>query len=114
MLKTILPIYKNQLIILRAFSVLDTWKWGRGLRQPIYSWQSPVYFLPAIGVVLPRFGMMKNGNLQISQQLSNDYTNKFTFAAAHSNIVAAGYAFVEFLNSPDLANLPPSDWPDPQ
>lgn len=53
-----------------------------------------------------------NGHaLQISHELSDAYTNAFAFASAHSNIVAAGYAFVAFVSSTNFPNIPASELP---
>jgi len=53
-----------------------------------------------------------NGHaLQIPQVLSNTYTNRFAFAAAHSNQVAAAYEFVTFVSSPAFLNIPAQDLP---
>jgi len=49
--------------------------------------------------------------LWISQELSDAYTNRLAFAAAHSNIVAAGYAFVAFVSSTNFPAIPDTDMP---
>jgi len=43
--------------------------------------------------------------LQIPKSLSDAYANAFAFAAANSNIVAAGYEFVRFISSSNFVSL---------
>ena len=50
--------------------------------------------------------------LQISKALSDEYTNAFAFAAAHSNEIAAAYTFVAFVSSTNFPNIAPTNLPD--
>lgn len=51
--------------------------------------------------------MTSSGNpaLQISNALSDAYTNAFAFASANSNIVAAAYEFVTFVSSTNFVAI---------
>jgi len=50
--------------------------------------------------------------LHISQGISDAYIDRLAFAAAHSNIVAAAYEFVAFVNSTNFPSIPANDMPN--
>ena len=105
----------NQTLIVADLNVCLQSGWGRQaelyLRDKedtigyLYTEESPYYRGFPRDIVATPGGPA----LHIPQWLSNAYTNSFAFTAAHSNIVAAAYAFVAFAVSPDFANLPGSE-----
>jgi len=112
----------NQTLIVADLNLCLQSGWGKEIKLGMghddpafvahlsYSWQCPHYDpFPEDIVATP------NGHaLQITQELSDAYTNDFAWAwaASHSNIVVAGYAFVEFLSSTNFPNIQANDWPN--
>lgn len=66
------------------------------------------YFNPRADVRVTPDGQ----GLEISQTFSDTYTNAFAFAAAHSEMVAAGYRFVDFISSPNFSKISPDELQD--
>ena len=51
-------------------------------------------------------------SLQVPQELSDAYTNVFTFVVANTNIVTAAYEFARFISSTNFNNIAPNQLSD--